>query len=338
MKKSILILSFLSLSNYLFASEKYLLTSSQDLEEDNNFKIAIICPAKHDAIKSIYQGFIDTIIDSNINAYFKIYNAQENMEFIQDYAQEIVDKKFNLVFCIGLRPSLILKKVFDEKTCLIPAIVSAEDPLNNKLIDSFEGSSTNMIAVTAGNDMEEPIGILKDLMSLNEALLAYCPNVQLIKRKDMLQEVLKKSGINLTTIEIMTKEEIEQKVAQAFTSVKNHSRVLFLFKDNLLISNIEPIVELCNKSKVILFTFDLGSSDKGAAFSYSVDDYEVGKEAGLKAIEILKEKKEPWQIFSTIIKNVKLKINRQALEKQYRQYYINKLDRLLRFLEIVEVS
>jgi len=89
-----------------------------------------------------------------------------------------------------------------------------------------------------------------------------------------------------------------------------------ILKDHMVVSAIESLINVCNKTGTTLYASDLNSGNKGAALSYGLYEYQDGVESGYKAIEILRDKKHPSDIPSTVIKNFTLKVNTKTMSTQ----------------------
>ena len=229
-------------------------------------------------------------------------------------AEEIVSKDYDLIFTIATGPALIIKEVCDQRGSMVPVVAGAvDDPVGMKLIASMESSGNNITAVTGCDAFEQQISLLQLLKpDLKNILLIYNPTKGLDRKKEEIVRLCADRKIPLDLLEIFNVNDLMQK-APAFVS--DHDTVLVL-KDNMVVSGIESLVTICNRSGTTLYASDLNSGDKGAALSYGVYEYQDGVESAARAQEILKDGKKPSDIPSTATTEFKLKLNTKTMKEQ----------------------
>ena len=85
-------------------------------------------------------------------------------------------------------------------------------------------------------------------------------------------------------------------IPQASETLVKESDALYLPTDNLVASVVNLITEKAIKAKKIAFGAESAHVKGGALITQGVDYYEMGKEAGKIAIDILKNGKNPSEI------------------------------------------
>lgn len=277
------------------------------------YRIAILVPVAHPAIEEIRQGFVDTV-DKSITCFYDDYNANGNRTLLRSQAESIINQKYDLIFAIATGPALIMKEVSDQRQSQVPIVAGAvDDPVGLKLINSMDFSGNNVTAVTSEDSFDEQIEMLKFLKpSAKSLLLVYNPCSGLDSKKEEAGKICLSKNIAFSAIEIFNINDLIQKVPAV---IKNHDTVMIL-KDNLVVSGIESLVNLCNRMHKTLYASDLNSGDKGAVLAYGVHEYDDGVESAKKAVKILKEGKLPCEIPSSVCKNFKIKVNTAVMSSQ----------------------
>lgn len=279
-----------------------------------SYRIAILVPVAHSAIEEIRQGFIDTL-NKVASCVYDDYNANGNRTLLRSQAEAIVScKKYDLIFTIATGPALIMKEVCEQRHDMTPIVAGAvDDPVGLKLIDSMKSSHNNVTAVTSVDSFEEQIELLKFLKpSVKSVLLVYNPSSGLDRKKQEAAQVCRDHNIAFSAVEIFNINDLVQKVPSV---INGHDTVMIL-KDNLVVSGIESLVNLCNRMHKTLYVSDLNSGDKGAALAYGVREYDDGVEVANKAVEILKYNKKPTNIASSVCKDFKIRVNSVTMKDQ----------------------
>lgn len=283
---------------------------TQSLER---YRVAILVPVVHPAMQDIRKGFIDTLSKA-VSCVFDDYNANGNRTLLRSQAEAIVERKYDLIFTIATGPALVVKEVCDQRKSNVPVVAgSVDDPVGLRLIDSMQSSKNNIVAVTGEDFFEKQVELLKFLKpDFKKMLLVYNPGSGLDQKKDQVAKICKSKNIEFKAIEIFNINDLVQKVPAVITGCD----VVFVLKDNLVVSGIESLVNLCNRTRTLLYASDLNSGEKGAALSYGVSEYEDGVEAAFKAIEILKEKKDPGTIPSSFSDRFNIRFNTATMKLQ----------------------
>lgn len=281
--------------------------------EHKAFRVAILVPIVHPSIEEIRTGFIDTL-NKSVACMYDDYNANGNRTLLRNQAEEIAMKKYDLIFTIATGPALIMKEVCEQRQSNTPIVAGAVDnPVGVQLVSSMESSGNNVVAVTGTDSFDEQIELLKFLKpSLKSILLVYSPGSGLDQKKEAVAQICRDNGIDFGSVEVFSINDIIQKVP----SVMNRYDTVMVLKDNVVVSGIESLINVCNRTHKTLYASDLNSGDKGAALSYGVSEYNDGVEAAYKAVEILKNGKNPSELSSYVCNDFKIKVNTQTMEDQ----------------------
>lgn len=281
---------------------------------DKKFRIAIMIPVTHPALEEIAQGFKDTLV-GKICCVYDLYNANGDRVLMRHQAEEIATKNYDLIFTIATGPALIMKEVCVQRNIATPMVAGAvDDPVGIKLVESMQSSGNNITAVTSVDKFELQIDTLKFLKpTLKNILLVYCPSSAGIeKNKQEVECLCCIKGIGFKAVAIFNMSDLTQKIPNV---IQNYDTVMVL-KDNTVVSGIESLVNLCNKSGKTLYASDLNSGSKGAALSFGVFEYQDGVESAYKALEVLKDGKTPTQVPSSATQDFKIRINTKTMQRQ----------------------
>lgn len=280
-------------------------------------RIALFEPVIHAAIQEIEEGFITQIKSMMPDTECVIYNAAGNKTLLRAQAEELISAKYDLIFTIGALCTQTVKELCVKRNVNTPVVFSSVDePVEMGLINNLTSSGNNLTGVMESPDYEQQLALLFKLKpATKKVLIAYDPahgTGKLQKDVQAVTQLLEKYGASATTVEISHANELQQKIS-AFLS---DADVLFIFKDNTVVSGIEGLVKLCNHYGVTLYASDLNSGIKGAAIAYGITERESGIQAAQKAYVILHDHKAPTDIPLTLLKNMIMMINKETMQQQ----------------------
>jgi ABC-type uncharacterized transport system substrate-binding protein len=86
--------------------------------------------------------------------------------------------------------------------------------------------------------------------------------------------------------------------------------------DNSVVSGIDALIVLCNKTGITLYTSDHNSGKAGAALSFGHVQKSYGIGAARKALEILQQKKKPRDIPISNIDTQTIQLNTTVAKRQ----------------------
>lgn len=308
------LLCLLALTPYFVAHKsikKERVNAAQQRKE--SYRIAVTLPVNHPALEEIQQGFIDTI-NKQTKATYDVFVGNGNRALMRSQAEEIVKGNYDLVFAITTACTMLIKEVTDQRGSQLPIVFgAADDPVGNGIVYSLASSRNNVTGVTDSKDFDEQFALYRLLLpTMKSMLLVYNPSPGLIKQREALQALCAQHGIALGLCEILAVSELLTKIE---SQVSRYDAVLVL-KDNMVVSGIETVVQVCDRFKVPLIASDLNSVQKGAALAFGVHESDYGVEAGYQALSILFEGKKPADIPVLIMNKFKLAGNESAIARQ----------------------
>ena len=277
-------------------------------------KIAVLIPAVHPSMQQIETGFVETIgaIDPSIR--IDIFNATGDKTLMFGQAQKIASSSYEAVFTIGANASQMMTTALSKKNASTPVVFAAvSDPVALGLVASFNDHNyaTGIIDVY---NRDEQVSRILSLIPIKNPLIIYCPEGKASIEKDI--EACKKAfehyGITLATLPIYHLNEIQPKLSALITK---HDLIITL-TDHTICSAMDTIITLCNRFKVPLYTSELDSNDKGAAFSYGVHEKDYGILGAKIVLQLVNEGKSCLDIPITTMYPFYFKINKKAALKQ----------------------
>lgn len=309
----ILIVTFL----HRFSNENSEKRVGLDVKKNKTFNIAVLTPDSHPSLEQIQEAFKKTLLEIGFCKYrFKEFNANGNRVLMRSQAEEIVNGSFDLVFTVAAAPSLVVKEVMQKKGKHIPIVFGAvSDPVKLGLVNSLGLPGGFVTGSTETTAYEEQIRMLSNFKpEIKTVVLIYNPSQGrgLEKDKIELEKIFSDKNIRLVPVEVYSVGEIYGKLS-AFI---NDADLVFILKDNTVVSGIDAVIKLCNQHHVTLMSTDLDSGKKGAALSFGVYESAFGVQSALLAIKILENGMNPGKLSCQTLSEHKLRINSNSLVNQ----------------------
>ncbi|MFJ7746084.1 ABC transporter substrate-binding protein [Peribacillus sp. NPDC097295] len=286
-------------------------SSTGNESEKDAFKIGVTQLVQHDSLDQAYEGFQAALKDSDIKAKYDLQIAQGDQNNSQTIANNFVGDKVDLIFA-NSTPSA-LSSVNATKD--IPIVfTSVTDPVAAELVSSLEKPGGNVTGTTDSH----PEAIEKSMKFLAEELGAktigtvYNTGEQnsVVQIKNVKAEA-KKAGLKIVEASVSTSAEVKQ----ATESLIGKADALYIITDNTVVSALESVISVANEQDIPLFVGELDSVNAGGFAAYGFSYYDIGYEAGEKAVEILKDDKKPGDIAVQYPQKLKLVINETAAKE-----------------------
>lgn len=301
----------------------------------STYSVAVLQPISHPALDKIRKGFVETISKQNgIICNFRVYNANGNRSLMRAQLEEIIQKKFDLIYSIGARATQMAKEVTTKKGALIPIVFGAvARPEELKLVENNVFSGNHLTGSSTSTNYHRQIDYLFIVRpNIKKLLIIYDPTQSSGLERDVqeIKKILKNRNVTVKAVEVYKTNEIIKKVSLFIPQYD----VALILKDNTVVPAVDGLVKLCSRSGTTLYATDLDSVYKGAALGFGIKEYDFGRNAAACALKILIDGKKPSQVPIFFTDSYRLKINTKTMKQQ-------KVDldpKLLGLMRSIEVS
>ena len=283
--KKILVLISISIMLVLSCGNEGKKNENTGKESKDNFKIGITQIVAHPALDSAREGFKDAIKESGLNVTFDEKNANGEVATANMIANNFVTEKVDLIYAIATSTA----QSAAQATNKLPVVFSAiTDPEAAGLIKE------NVTGISDRVNVKQQLELLLKLDSkIKKVGVIYNSSEQNSKvQVDDLKKAASKLGITIVEKSVTQVSEIPQ----ASETLVKSSDALYLPTDNLVASVVNLITEKAIAAKKIAFGAESAHVKGGALITQGIDYYEMGKEAGKIAVEILKNGKKTSDI------------------------------------------
>ena len=283
--KKILVLISISIMLVLSCGNEGKKNENTGKESKDNFKIGITQIVAHPALDSAREGFKDAIKESGLNVTFDEKNANGEVATANMIANNFVTEKVDLIYAIATSTAQSAAQATNKLPVVFTAIT---DPEAAGLIKE------NVTGISDRVNVKQQLELLLKLDSkIKKVGVIYNSSEQNSKvQVDDLKKAASELGITIVEKSVTQVSEIPQ----ASEALVRESDALYLPTDNLVASVINLITEKATAAKKVAFGAEAAHVKGGALITQGIDYYEMGKEAGKIAVEILKNGKKPSEI------------------------------------------
>ena len=279
-------------------------TETAQTERAKKYKIGITQIVSHPALDQSREGFKDALKEAGLDVEYDEQNAQGDITIANTIANKFVTDKVDLIFSIATPTT----QAAVNATSSIPIIFTAvTDPEAAGLIKPNVTGSSDRV-----DNVAEQLDVLKELNpnATTIGVLYNSSEQNSVTQVELIKKVAAEKGIKVEEQAVTAVSEL----TQALDNLLSKADALYIPTDNLVVSNMPVVVERANAAKKIVIATDEGSVTNGALYTKGIDFYELGKEAGKLAAQILKDGKSPSDLEIVTLKPTNLVFNKKTME------------------------
>ena len=258
---------------------------SKDSGNKQAYKIGITQFMEHPSLNLAKEGFKAAFKEAGIKADFDEKNANGETANANLIANNFASSKVDLIYAIATSTA----QTAVQSTNSIPIVFAAiTDPKSAGIL------KPNVTGVSDRMDVSEQMKLLKRLDDKIKSV-GVIYNSSEPNSKVQVEDLKKAAApLGLTVVEKSVTQANE--IPQTVDNLTREADAIYLPTDNLVASVANLITEKAASAKKIVFGAEAAHVEKGALITQGVSYYEIGKEAGKMAIEILKNGKKPAEI------------------------------------------
>ena len=278
MKKLFTIALVLLLASHIFA-----MGSAEGKAVDA--KIGISKFITHAALDACEKGFKDYLATTGLDIVYDEQNAQGDASTAATIAQKFKDGNCTIVYGIATPTAQALANAFPNKPVIFAAVT---DPVAAGLVDSWEGSeSINVCGVSDNAPIKDQIELLAAITGAKTIGNIYNSSEAnaTVQQADM-KKACDALGLELVSAAVTNTSEVRQ----ATQAIIDRVDAVYIATDNVVISALASVVEVCNAKGKGLLAGDPSMMEQGvpALIGWGPNYYNIGLEAGRMAEKIIK--------------------------------------------------
>ncbi len=276
--------------------------------------VGIVQLVEHDALDAANKGFRDALkergYEEGKNLKIDNQNAQADQSNLQNIGQRFVSNHVDLIYAIATPAAQTVANLTKD----IPIVGSAiTDYVGAKLVKTNDAPGGN---VTGTSDMNP----IKDQVDL---LIKLCPNAKTIGcvytssevnseiQFKAMKEYAESKGLKVEAATISNVNDIQQ----AAQSLVGKVDAFYLPTDNVIASSMPTLISVTEAAKKPVICGESNMVKAGGLATYGVDYYELGRQSGFMAADILDGKSKPADMKIEFAKVLKAVVNKTNADK-----------------------
>lgn len=274
------------------------------------FNIGVVQYLEHPALNDAREGFIEALDEMEIDYTIHYLNAQGDISNAIKISEKFAKDEMDLIFAIGTPAAQSAKQV----TSTIPILFSAvTDPVESGLVDSWDLAGGNITGTSDRSDVKKQLEMFNQLdPSLKDIGILYSTSesnslIQLEEAQALAEEV----GLNIIPTGISNINDLNKALASLLEKVD----AVYVISDNMIASSIELVSNSLIEKNMISISAEESQVSGGILITDSHSYYELGKQTGNLALEILVENKDISKMPVYLPEVTNLIVNEDTLDK-----------------------
>lgn len=279
----------------------------------DEISIGILQILEHESLSASRQGFLDVLEEAgyvegeNLNVDYQ--NAQGDQANLQSMAQRLSGSN-DLILAIATPSAQTLANIEKDIPVLFTAVT---DPVDAGLVESLEAPGGNITGTTDAGPIEEQIKLLLSLTpDANTIGIIYNssePNS--VIQAEEAQALIEDAGQEVKVVTVSSTNEVQQ----AMESLAQDVEGVYIPTDNTLASTMPTVAEIAESYQLPVVAASTDQVLAGGLATYGIDYYELGRQTGEMALQILEEGADPSEMPVQSSQNVELVVNEEMAEK-----------------------
>jgi len=275
--------------------------------------IAITQIVEHPALDAVRQGVQDELAERDFVVGKNLQWSYESAQGSPSTAAQIA-KKF-----AGDRPDLVIGISTPSAQTLaasargIPLIFSAvTDPIAAKLVDNLERPGGLITGTSDALPLDKHLDLVAEIVPGARRLgVLFNPGeANSVSSVNQLREAAEKRGWEIVEGGAAKSAEVQS----AARSLVGKVDAIYVPTDNTVVSAFESVVRVGQQAKLPVIAGDTSSVERGAAAAVGFNYYDVGRQTGRMAAEVLNGKK-PGDIPVETVQKTELFLNPGSAQK-----------------------
>ena len=283
--------------------------SDNAAKSDKQYNVGIVQLVEHNALDAANKGFVDALkergFEEGKNLTIDQQNAQADQSNLQNIGQRFINNKVDLIYAIATPAAQTVANLTKD----IPIVGSAiTDYEAAKLVKSNAEPGGNLTGTSDMNPIKEQIDLLVKIAPNTKTIGCIYTSSEVnseIQYKAM-KEYAESKGLKVEAATISTVNDIQQ----AAQSLVGKVDAFYEPTDNIIASAMPTLVSITNPAKKPIICGEPNMVKAGGLATYGVDYYQLGRQAGMMAADILEVKSKPATMKIQFAENLQAVVNK----------------------------
>lgn len=253
--------------------------------------VGILQIMEHESLSASRQGFLDVLEEAgyvegeNLNVDYQ--NAQGDQANLQAMADRLSGNN-DLILAIATPSAQSIANIEKDTPILFTAVT---DPIDAGLVESLDTPGTNVTGTTDAGPIEDQIKLLLSIVPDAETIgiIYNSSEPNSIIQSDQAQEILEKSGKEVKIMTVTSTNDVQQVMESLAQDVEG----VYIPTDNTLASAMATVSQVAQSYQLPVVAASTDQVLAGGLATYGIDYYELGRQTGEMALEILEKGATP---------------------------------------------
>ena len=273
--------------------------------------VGILQVVPHGSLDAARKGFKSELNkevkahDKSIKINYNYQNAQGDQSNLNSMAQQLVQKKNDLILGIATPSAQSLAK----KTKSTPIVVTAVTNLKSAgLVKSDEKPGTNVTGTKDLGPVDKQVKLLTTMTKNNKPIgvLYNSSEENSVLQIKMVKKYAKNHNLKLNIVSVTSTND----VASAVSGMDGKVSGIYIPTDNLMASSMKTIGQKARAAKLPVVTGSIEMAEDGGTATYGINYNDLGKQTAKMAYKILIDKKKPQDMPVETSHTLRLYINK----------------------------
>lgn len=283
---------------------------------NGELRIGVLQYSAHPSLDAAYDGFVAALKDNGyedgVNMSLEHLSAQNDPTMPETLANKLVNDGSTLIYGIATPAAQALA----QKTKDIPIIYSAvSDPVSAGLVGDIESSGNNITGASDLAPVKQQVDLLQQLLPSAKRVSILYSNAE---ENSTTEALLAKAELESKKIEVeLVRVSDLTQIKEVVQSMKGKSDAIYIPTDNMIADGISTVTMIAREAQIPIISSVTSQVEAGVLASYGIDYYELGYSAGLQAVQVLAEGKNPSDIPTAFLsaQECELIVNKELLQE-----------------------
>lgn len=264
---------------------------AETADNDETVNLGILQLMDHESLNATREGFLNVLEEAgyvegeNLNVDYQ--NAQLDQSNLQTMSERLSGQN-DLILAIATPAAVSLANVDQETPILFTAIT---DPVDADLVESLDAPGGNLTGTTDAGPIKEQIDLLLSLITdpAQIGIIYNSSEPNSVIQGDQATELLEAAGVQVVLKTVSSTNEVQQ----AMESLAGDVQGIYIPTDNTLASTMGSVKQVAEANKLPVVAASTDQVKAGGLATYGIDYYELGRQTGEMALEIIEEGADP---------------------------------------------
>lgn len=285
-------------------------TGGNDTKE--SLSIGILQLMDHESLNASRKGFVDVLEEAGYaegeNLTIDYQNAQGDQANLQTMSERLSGNN-DLILAIATPAAQSLANIEKDIPILFTAVT---DPVDAGLVESLDAPGANITGTTDAGPIAEQVELLLSVApeAENIGIIYNSSEPNSVIQAEQAGSILEVKGKNVITKTVSSTNDVQQVMESLAQDVEG----IYIPTDNTLASTMATVAQVAINYSLPVVAASTEQVLAGGLATYGINYYELGRQTGEMALEILENGADPSSLSVESSQKLELVVNEEMAE------------------------